>query len=174
MCTPTSLRSCPTGECSAALRRLGRQLSHGQRQPSMVGSVGGHPDVSQPGLEDPDRTGSARWHLLISPHLGHSGDANRSDDESISISISFNLFSSFAQQSSKPLWQGRSHPKTRVCATHSPATTAVRAAVRRDDSSGSARRIRPPACDRARPTNRRRRRSGHLTSPPGHRRGGSS
>jgi hypothetical protein len=69
----------------------------------MVGSVGGHPDVSQLGLEDPDRTGSARWHLLISPHLGHSGDANRSDDES--ISISFNLmFSSFAQQVSKPLW----------------------------------------------------------------------
>jgi uncharacterized protein (TIGR02466 family) len=41
--------------------------------------------------------------LLFSSYLEHSVDANRSDDER--ISISFNLmFSSFAQRLSKPLW----------------------------------------------------------------------
>jgi hypothetical protein len=41
--------------------------------------------------------------LLFSSYLERSVDANRSDDER--ISISFNLmFSSFAQRLSKPLW----------------------------------------------------------------------
>ena len=41
--------------------------------------------------------------LMFPSYLEHSVDANRSDDER--ISISFNLmFSSFAQQLSKPLW----------------------------------------------------------------------
>jgi ectoine hydroxylase-related dioxygenase (phytanoyl-CoA dioxygenase family) len=41
--------------------------------------------------------------LLFPSYLEHSVDANRSDDER--VSISFNLmFSSFTQRLSKPLW----------------------------------------------------------------------